>query len=166
MALSVEFVLYLGALGLVAIGLAGMVFSANAFRVIIALVIAEAGANLLLVLAGYRWDAIAPILSGGRSEVAMVDPVPQAMVLTAIVIGVGIQALALGILIRVREAYGTLDMKRLRELLASDITAETGADADDSDEAPAGERPIPKPGAQPGLTTGENPRLAGEGGQP
>lgn len=44
----------------------------------------------------------------------MVDPVPQAMVLTAIVIGVGVQALALTMIIRIRNAYGTLNMREVK----------------------------------------------------
>ncbi|MEW8683055.1 MAG: NADH-quinone oxidoreductase subunit K, partial [Candidatus Thiodiazotropha endolucinida] len=57
-----ELILYTTAIGLIAIGLAGVVMSSHLFRMVLALVIAEAGANLMLVLAGYRWDAVAPIL--------------------------------------------------------------------------------------------------------
>ena len=69
---------------------------------------------LLLVLAGFRWDAVAPILTGEMSAQAMVDPVPQAMVLTAIVIGVGVQALALSLVVRIHQRYATLDMREAR----------------------------------------------------
>jgi multicomponent Na+:H+ antiporter subunit C len=46
----------------------------------------------------------------------MVDPVPQALVLTAIVIGVSVVALALSVAIRLYEHYGTLDLCNIREL--------------------------------------------------
>ena len=51
----------------------------------------------------------------------MVDPVPQAMVLTAIVIGVSIQALALALIIQVYRHYGTLDIRELRHKLELDV---------------------------------------------
>jgi multisubunit Na+/H+ antiporter MnhC subunit len=141
--LSLEAILYAGAAGLVLIGIAGMVLNQHLFRMVLALAIAEAGANLLLVIAGYRWDAVAPILLGQPSAVPMVDPVPQAMVLTAIVIGVGVQALAVAVLLRVKRAYGTLDMAELRQLMEHDIEAHAGISPTGSQEAPAGERPLP-----------------------
>ncbi|MCU7814904.1 MAG: sodium:proton antiporter [Candidatus Thiodiazotropha sp. (ex Rostrolucina anterorostrata)] len=141
--LTLELILYSTALGLVSIGLAGLVLSRHLFRIVLALVIAEAGANLMLVLAGYRWDAVAPILTTLGEQPQMVDPVPQAMVLTAIVIGVGIQALAVSILIRIRQGYHTLDRSEVAELMDAEIAATAGTARDVSQEAPLGERPIP-----------------------
>jgi multicomponent Na+:H+ antiporter subunit C len=46
----------------------------------------------------------------------MVDPVPQALVLTAIVIGVAVTALALTIVIRLHDHHKTLDISKIREL--------------------------------------------------
>ena len=140
---SPELILFTTALGLVAIGLAGLALARHLFRVVLALVIAEAGANLLLVLAGYRWDAVAPILTHLGEQPPMVDPVPQAMVLTAIVIGVGVQALAVSILIRVRQHYGTLERSEVAEKMAAEIAATAGTPRNVSQEAPLGERPLP-----------------------
>ncbi len=115
----IEMVLYLGATGLLVIGIAGLVMSRHLFRMVLALVIAEAGANLLLVLAGYRWGGEAPIWLSGSFPQTMVDPVPQAMVLTAIVIGVGIQALAISLLIRVRRESGSLQRSTVASWMRS-----------------------------------------------
>lgn len=144
--LSAELIFYTGALGLMVIGLVGMVLSRHMFRIVLALAIAEAGANLFLVLAGYRWDAVAPILENGTTSAPMVDPVPQAMVLTAIVIGVGVQALAVSLLIRARQAYGTLDRGQLAEKMDQDIAARAGVPLPGSLDAPPGDRPLPSPG--------------------
>jgi len=135
--------LYAGAIGLIVIGIAGIVISKNLFRILLALVIAEAGANMMLVLAGFRFEAIAPIITG--QGMPMVDPVPQAMVLTAIVIGVGIQALALSLIMRVYKAYGTLDMRVLSRRLEQDISNDAGVSPGSSEEEPAGVRPLPSP---------------------
>ncbi|MES9990992.1 MAG: sodium:proton antiporter [Candidatus Thiodiazotropha sp.] len=142
-AITPELILYVTAIGLIAIGLAGVVISSHLFRMVLALVIAEAGANLMLVLAGYRWDAVAPILTSLAEPPMMVDPVPQALVLTAIVIGVGIQALAVSILIRIRQRYATLDRNKAAERMDAEIAATLGASRDISQEAPLGERPLP-----------------------
>ncbi len=118
---DISSILFSGAIGLLVIGVGGLLLSNNAYRVLLALVIAEAGANLMLVIAGYRWDAIAPILTGDFTPQPMVDPVPQAMVLTAIVIGVGVQALALTLIIRVKKAYGTLNMVEIKKRMEMDF---------------------------------------------
>lgn len=141
MMLSLEAILYSGAVGLLAIGAVGLVACTNLFRMVLALAIAEAGANLLLVMAGFRWDAAAPIILGGSGQ--MVDPVPQAMVLTAIVIGVGIQALAVAIILRVERTYGTLEMSELRHRMELELAAAAGIPSLGSQDAPAGERPLP-----------------------
>lgn len=140
--------LYAGAIGLIVIGVAGIVIAKNLFRILLALVIAEAGANMMLVLAGFRFDAIAPIVTGQGTQ--MVDPVPQAMVLTAIVIGVGIQALALSLIMQVYKCYGTLDMRVLSRRLERDIAGGAGVSPADSKEEPAGDRPLPSPTAAVG----------------
>ena len=142
---SIGLIFFAGAIGLSAIGIAGMVLSNHLFRMVLALAIAEAGANLLLILAGYRWDAVAPILVEQTNVQPMVDPVPQAMVLTAIVIGVGVQALALSMVIRIRQRYGTLDMRAARQRMLDDLDAAAGVTPARSGEKPAGERPLPAP---------------------
>ena len=130
-------ILLAGGIGLVVIGAVGLAMSQHLLRLVLALAIAEAGANLLLVLAGYRWDAVAPILTGGTAQQAMVDPLPQALVLTAIVIGVGVQALAVALLIRVRQAYGTLDIRELKTLVERDICVDAGIAPPESTHRPA-----------------------------
>jgi len=135
-------ILYVGAIGLLLIGAAGLVMCNNLFRMVLALVLAEAGVNLLLILAGYRGDATAPILGFAPAGAQMVDPVPQVLVLTAIVIGVGVQALAVAVLVRVYRAYGTLDVRELKILFEFDVAAEKGTETPGSTHEPAGGRPL------------------------
>lgn len=140
---TVETVVYAGAIGLVVIGALGLVLCRHLFRMLLALVLAESGANLLLVLSGYRGGAVAPIIGFGMPGAPMVDPVPQVLVLTAIVIGVGVQALAVAVLIRVYRAYGTLDMAELRNRMEQEIAGAAGIPLPSSAEQPAGGRPLP-----------------------
>lgn len=143
MPLTIESLLYAGAIGLVAIGAAGLVMSRNLLKMLLALGIAEGGANLLLVLTGYRGEATAPIIGFGPADAYMVDPVPQVLVLTAIVIGVGVQAMALAVLVLIYRAYGTLDLGALRTAMERDIAAAAGVRAPSSAHAPLGARPLP-----------------------
>ncbi len=129
--------LYGGAFGLILIGIAGIVLSAHLVRIIFAVALLEAGANLLLLLATWHQGAAAPIIVAGRVPDLMADPVPQALVLTAIVIGVGILALALSLALRVQRAYGTLDMHEVRRHMEQDIADEAGIDMPSSSHAPA-----------------------------
>ncbi|MFQ5643022.1 MAG: sodium:proton antiporter [Thiogranum sp.] len=135
--LDTGLVLYTAAFGLILIGIAGIVLSAHLVRIIFGVALLEAGANLLLLLATWHEGAAAPIIVAGRVPELMADPVPQALVLTAIVIGVGILALALSLALRVQRAYGTLDMHEVRRRMEQDIADEAGIDLPSSDHAPA-----------------------------
>ncbi|HFD78824.1 MAG TPA: Na+/H+ antiporter subunit C [Gammaproteobacteria bacterium] len=130
-------ILYTGAFGLIFIGIAGIVLSRHLVRIIFAIGLLEAGANLLLLLATWRDGASAPIIVGGRVPALMADPVPQALVLTAIVIGVGILALALSLALRVQHAWGTLDMRAIRLRLEEEIDDAAGIEPPTSADAPA-----------------------------
>jgi len=105
---------------LIAIGLYGVVTKKNVVKIVISLAIMEYGINLLLVLIGYRKGGFAPILDRGMDPATMaagaVDPLPQALVLTAIVIGLGVLALMVAICIRLYERYGTFDITKMRRL--------------------------------------------------
>jgi len=73
--------------------------------------------HLLLIAIGYVKDKTAPIFSNPALKPGdMVDPVPQALVLTAIVIGVAVTALALTIVIRLYDHHKTLNINKIREL--------------------------------------------------
>lgn len=140
LAFSVETILYFAAIGLIIIGFSGLLIVQNIFRMLLALVLFESGANLLLVLSGFRDQGIAPIfLSANVASVDMImnDPVPQALVLTAIVIGVGIQALALALIFKIRDNYGTLDMRKIRFKLERSIAKKAGVTAPGSVDSPS-----------------------------
>ena len=80
------------------------------------------------MLLGYRAGGVAPIVSrasggafaaaGSASEflATAVDPLPQALVLTSIVIGLGVTTLAIALCVRLYEKYGTYDITEMRRL--------------------------------------------------
>ena len=111
-----NYIFYIGAFGLIFIGLYILLTKKNLIKMIIGLSIIDTGVNLLLVCSGYIRQGTAPIFSKpGINPETMVDPTPQALVLTAIVIGVAVLAMALSLAIRLYQHYGTLDMRKIKE---------------------------------------------------
>jgi multicomponent Na+:H+ antiporter subunit C len=102
------------------VGLYGVMVKRNLIKIIISLVILESAVNVFLVMVGYRRGGIAPILDktmeAGAFVRTTVDPLPQALVLTAIVIGLGVTAMTIAIAMRLYERYGTYDVKEIRKL--------------------------------------------------
>jgi len=111
-----SYIYYIGAFGLILIGLYIILVKRNLIKVIVGLGILDTGVNLFLISIGYITKGTAPIFSRpGLDSEHMVDPVPQALVLTAIVIGVAVLALALSLAIRLYQHYGTLNLRKIRE---------------------------------------------------
>ncbi|GAB6102139.1 NADH-quinone oxidoreductase subunit K [Thermococcus atlanticus] len=109
-------VYYFGAISLILIGLYAVLVKRNLLKILVGLSIMETGVNLLLISIGYIAGRSAPILSEGIGPNKAVDPIPQALVLTAIVIGVATTALALTVAINLYETYKTLNVEELRRL--------------------------------------------------
>ncbi|KYH35289.1 Na(+)/H(+) antiporter subunit C1 [Clostridium tepidiprofundi DSM 19306] len=108
----------ISSLALVFIGLFGVLTRKNIVKILLSLNIIETGINLLLVAFGYKNGGIVPILGSPDSIKklsSMVDPVPQALVLTSIVIGLGTTAFALGLTIRYYKTHGTLSITSSEE---------------------------------------------------
>jgi multicomponent Na+:H+ antiporter subunit C len=105
---------------LILIGLYGVVVSRQTLKIVISLLIMNHGVHLLLLLIGYRSGGSPPIVDPGSltTEFAnsAVDPIPQALVLTSIVIGLGVLALMVALSVRLYERYGTFDVTEIRRL--------------------------------------------------
>ncbi len=108
--------LYLLCLVLFCVGLYGLMRKRNLVKIIVGLGIIEYSMNLFFVLLGYRFHGRAPIDAQGQAILNMVDPLPQALVLTSIVIGLGVTALLISIAIRIYDKYGTFDITKIKRL--------------------------------------------------
>lgn len=116
----VGMLLYFLALVLFVMGLYCLIAKKNIVKKIIGIVITEYSINLFLILLGYRDKGIAPILLRDISVETLVqrsvDPLPQALVLTSIVIGLGTLALMVALCLRIYEKYKTFDMSKINKL--------------------------------------------------
>ena len=85
-------------------------------KLIIGLALLGHAANLLIFTMGRLNREVSPIIPEG-AEVpveSFADPVPQALILTAIVIGFGVQAFALVLIKRAYQAVGSDDLDLMK----------------------------------------------------
>ncbi|WP_188977227.1 sodium:proton antiporter [Halocalculus aciditolerans] len=101
----------------------GMLFAIGTFlvlrrdlvRVIFGVIVLSQATNVYLITMG-GIQGVAPVVGGhgGHGETAVTDPLVQALVLTAVVIGLATTAFALVLAYRVYEEHGTIDLDRLQ----------------------------------------------------
>jgi multicomponent Na+:H+ antiporter subunit C len=101
---------------LFAIGMYGVVTSRHYLHLIGCMSVVQSSTYVLLLAAGFRWRAGAPIFYDHPPGTPAVDPVVQALVLTDIVVGAAVTALLLALALRLHRKRGTLDPDALRPL--------------------------------------------------
>ncbi len=87
-------------------------------KILVALSIIDTAVNIFIVAVGYVRNGVAPIITANNNvvnptNIKVVDPLPGALVLTAIVIGVGTTALALAITVSLYKKYKTLNIDEM-----------------------------------------------------
>ncbi len=98
------------------VGLYGVLTRKNIIKIFIGLSFMEFSTFLFLVLIGYIEGGIAPIISKNITNPVYVNPLPQAMVLTAIVISLAANAMLLAIAVKIYKKYGTFDIRKISNL--------------------------------------------------
>ena len=97
-------------------GLYGVITRRNLIKIAISLSIMEFSSFLFLALIGYIDGGVAPIVDPADPVRTYVDPLPQALVLTAIVIGLATTAMLMAVIIRIYRKYGTFDIRQIKNL--------------------------------------------------
>ncbi len=100
---------------LVVLGIYAVMFKKNLIKIVIGINILEAGVNLFLITLAYRTDSQAPIYTYASKE-PMSLPVPHALTLTSIVIGLAVTALMLSFGVLIFRHYKTLDSDKVNKL--------------------------------------------------
>lgn len=111
------------------IGLYCAVVKKNMVKIVLGIMVMEYAVNLFLIMLGFRERGIAPVVDKSYLEAGIanstvtsafinqaVDPLPQALVLTSIVISLGSLALMISICVRTYGKYGTFDITEIRRL--------------------------------------------------
>jgi multicomponent Na+:H+ antiporter subunit C len=98
---------------IMSVAIYGLIVSDNLIKKIMCLNIIESLVILTFLTTGYQERAVAPIITDIVTN--YVDPIPQALMLTAIVIGVCFNSLAIAITVKVYYKYHTIKVSELHE---------------------------------------------------
>jgi multicomponent Na+:H+ antiporter subunit C len=112
---------------LMMIGLYTVIARDNLVKKMVGLGIFQVSVFILYITTGYVSGGTAPILAEGYRR--YVNPLPSVLILTAIVVGVATMALGLALVVRIREAYGTVEEDEIRDLDMQDEAAKDEAAA-------------------------------------
>ncbi|WP_269930975.1 sodium:proton antiporter [Aminobacter sp. HY435] len=104
---------------LMLIGIWGILRHRNLLRIIIGFGLLDTGIHIVMVATGYIAGGTAPIIDKAlgidEATTRAVDPIPSALVVTAIVIGFSVTAVMLAYAIRIHDAHKTLSIDVLTE---------------------------------------------------
>lgn len=86
-----------------------VIASGNLIKKIIGLNVFQTSVFILYISMGKVAGGTAPIVVEGVASVAYSNPLPHVLILTAIVVGVATTALGLALVVRIKEAYGSIE---------------------------------------------------------
>ncbi|MEA3491273.1 MAG: sodium:proton antiporter [Campylobacterota bacterium] len=113
----IDTIVVVGSMSLFFVGLFGLLTQRDFIKVFISIAIMESAVFLFFIGGTFVKGFTAPILGDGYTEfVAMNDPVPHAMILTAIVIGMAVFALGVSFAIEYHKLTGKRDIDKMNEM--------------------------------------------------
>ena len=101
------------AIFLMSAGMYILIARGNLLKKLVGLSILQSSVYLLYIAPGKLIGGTAPIVAEGFSVYS--NPLPHVLILTAIVVGVATLALGLALVVRIREAYGTVEEDEILE---------------------------------------------------
>ncbi len=114
---TIHFIIIVGSMSLFFIGFYGIATQKNLVKILVSFDIMESALFLFFIGLHYKVGLVAPILDKHlKTFTNMVDPVPQAMILTTIVIGLAVLALGLSFGIEYYKLTGRNDISKMNEL--------------------------------------------------
>ncbi|MFT6285811.1 MAG: multicomponent Na+:H+ antiporter subunit C [Alcanivorax sp.] len=94
---------------LLMIGFYAVIAKRNLIKKLIGLSIFQASVFLLYISMGKVEGGTAPIIQAANPEQIFSNPLPQVLILTAIVVGISTMSLGLGIVVRIKEEYNSIE---------------------------------------------------------
>ena len=114
---------------LMMLGFYAVIARGNMVKKMVGLNIFQTSVFMLYISVGKINGGTAPILTGDPASVYS-NPLPHVLILTAIVVGVATTAVGYALIIRIHEAYGTIEDDEMAVLIDSDQDARERADAE------------------------------------
>jgi multicomponent Na+:H+ antiporter subunit C len=108
---------YLVSFLLLGVGTYMLIGNANLVKKVIGMNVFQTGIFLFFIVTAFVDGASPPLLT---APAPYVSPLPHVLILTAIVVGVSLTAVALGLIVRIYQEYGTLNEETIRELVADE----------------------------------------------
>mgnify|MGYP003656684295 CR=1 FL=1 len=91
------------------IGFYTVIAKGNLIKKLLGLSIFQSAVFLLYISMDKVEGGTAPIIQAGVSDQIFSNPLPQVLILTAIVVGISTTALGLAIVVRIKETYGSIE---------------------------------------------------------
>ena len=101
---------------LLMIGFYAVIAKRNLVKKLIGLSIFHSAVYLLYITMGKVEGGTAPIFQEGGSNQIFSNPLPEVLILTAIVVGISTVALGLAIVVRIKEEYGSIEEDEIQEI--------------------------------------------------
>ncbi len=100
---------------LLMVGLYAVITRGNLIKKLLGLSIFQSAVFLMYITMDKVAGGTAPILQANAPDQVYSNPLPQVLILTAIVVGVSTTALGLALVVRIRETYGTVEEAEIYE---------------------------------------------------
>lgn len=108
--------LYIIAIGVMAGAAAYLLMSRNVLRMVLGLLLLGNAANLTIFVAGRLGSSLPPLIAGDQTTIAVsANPLPQALILTAIVISFSLVAFTVVLLHKAHQRLHIVDTEAMRE---------------------------------------------------
>ncbi len=101
---------------LLMIGFYAVIAKSNLIKKLLGLSLFQAAVFLLYITMGKVDGGTAPIIPYGDTASVFSNPLPQVLILTAIVVGISTMALGLGIVVRIKEEYDSIEEADIQEI--------------------------------------------------
>lgn len=98
------------------VGFYAVIAKANLIKKLIGLSIFQSAVFLMYITMDKVEGGTAPIIQAGVTDQIYSNPLPQVLILTAIVVGVSTTALGLAIVVRIHETYGTIEEDEIMDM--------------------------------------------------
>ena len=92
------------------LGMFGMIISNNYMKKMMAMNVMQVAVILFFLCFAQKFGGMIPILNGVTTDPSLyINPLPHALMLTAIVVSLGTTGVAIALLMRIKETYGSVE---------------------------------------------------------